>query len=628
VGGGLNRWSGDRIVTYLLDSGLPSTSIQALYEDASGRLWVGTSAGLALFQRDRFVTVRDTQNLALDHVFSITGDRAGRVWLADSRRGLFRIVAGRPQPVQDPGAGGRHIYQLAADEDGGVWIGYYEGGIATAGGATPATWSARDGLADGPVQAILRDATGTIWVGTRSGLSRLRHGSWTTWTAQQGLPEGGVYGLVEDQRGGLWLLSAAGLLRLGLAELQQVPDGAPARLAYPLYGLHEGLRMPGGAGMANPRAIRASDGRLWIATDDGASIVDPRRIRGNPVPPPVVIEQLLVDGQPVDLAPGSEIVFRGEQVQFTYAGLSLMEPERVHFRYRLEGATRGWTDVGTQRTVVFGKLSYGRYRFRVEAWNSDGVRSVADAVVAFRIPPYFYQTYWFYASCATLIGLGVWVFHRLRLRRVVVRFRLIAEERARLTRELHDSLLQGFSGVVYQLEAAVRLFESAPEKSRHWLTSAIDGAERALKEARSAIVSMRLPALEDKTLPEALSLEGVKITEGTAVAFHLDTSGRVRHLAYHEQAGLFLIGREAINNAVNHARGTKVRAGLAYSDQEVCLTVQDNGTGFDPSQAAAKTDHWGMRGMRERAQSIGAEFRLETVLGQGTTITVVVRRKK
>jgi signal transduction histidine kinase len=206
-------------------------------------------------------------------------------------------------------------------------------------------------------------------------------------------------------------------------------------------------------------------------------MVDPARIRSNPVAPPVAIEQVVVDGTPLDLASAARVGFRGRQVQITYTALSLVIPERIHFKYLLEGLDHNWTDADGRRNVAYVGLPPARYRFRVIACNNDGLWNNLGAVQAFVIKPYFYQTWWFVGVCAVAIGLLAWGAHRFRVQRVVSRLQLIAQERARMTRELHDSLLQGFAGVVFQLEAVARQFETAPDVSKRRLERAIEQAD-------------------------------------------------------------------------------------------------------------------------------------------------------
>ncbi len=628
AGGGLNRIEGDRITQYRMDFGLPSTTVLSLYADAGGRLWAGTTGGLAYLSEDRFVEVRAPGGAPLDRVFAITGDPSGTIWLADSKNRFLAIRNGVARALSIPGAENKRIYQLQADRQGRVWVGFYQGGVVSLKGGSAKFYGTQQGLTGGPVQAIYEDRTGAIWVGTGAGLNRIRNGSWTAWTAQHGLPEGGVQAIVEDNRDGLWLATVNGLLRLSMEGLNQTPDGSPRHLTFAQYGPSDGLRLANAISMYGPRLARSEDGRIWIRTDDGIAVVDPARIRSNPLPPPVVIEQILVDGRPVDINSASEIAFRGREVQIAYTGLSLTAPERVRFRYKLDAFDRTWTDAGTRRNVVYVNLPPGRYRFHVLACNNDGVWNTSGAGLAFRLAPYFYQTTWFAASCVGVLTLLIWGFHWLRVQRLVSRFQLVAQERARVTRELHDSLLQGFSGVVYQLEAAARLFDSNPELCKERLERAINQADQSLGETRRTIMSMRLPALEDHTLPEALSAIGAQLTKGKPITFHLTVRGLVRQLRYDVQANIYLIGREAITNAVNHAEARRIHAQMMYSEREVQLTVEDDGSGFDPEAAKEKKDHWGVAGMGERAKQIGASFTLESAHGRGTKIVVSVESKK
>jgi signal transduction histidine kinase/ligand-binding sensor domain-containing protein len=626
-GSGLNHVTASHITQYLKDSGLPSNTITALYEEPSGKLWVATAIGLAHNSGDRFVEVRDTDGRPLDRVFAISGQNNGAIALADSKQGLFTVQGGVAHSLTVPGSPKEVVCQLEFDRSGVLWIGYLHGGIAALTGNSYRLYTTSDGLGDGAIRAIHQDAGGDIWVGTGTGLSRFRNGSWTTWSARNGLPEGGVRGIAEDRpRHALWLVTTGGLLRVSMADLEKA--GASAKLVNVLlYGRNDGLRLTASGGMFNPPIATTDDGRIWLCTQDGLAIVDPARIRSNPVAPPVVIEQAVVDGAPLDLTSPGSLGFRGRQLQIAYTALSLMVPERIRFKYRLEGLDRNWTEAEGRRSVAYVDLPPSQYRFRVIASNNDGVWNSEGAVLAFLVKPYFYQTWWFVAVCVGATGLLIWGLHRLRVQRVVSRLQLIAQERARLMRELHDSLLQGFAGVVYQLEAVARQFETAPHISKQRLERAIEQADHSLLEARRTILSMRLPALENSTLPEALSAIATQLTEDTSIAVWLEVKGRVQQLPYDQQANVYLIGREAMTNSVNHARASRVVAALAYSNKELRLTVHDDGSGFDPQAVTAKEDHWGMRGMRERAESIGAAFMLDAAPGRGTRIEVVVPRK-
>jgi signal transduction histidine kinase len=376
--------------------------------------------------------------------------------------------------------------------------------------------------------------------------------------------------------------------------------------------------------MTNPRLAHSRDGRIWVCTEDGVAVIDPARMKPNPVPPPVVIEQVIADGKTYDPNLRVETAFRGHDLQIVYTGISLTAPERVRFRYRMEGLDSQWTDAGTRRNVSYINLPPRHYRFQVIACNSDGLWNNAGADFALRVDPYFYQTKWFALLCLTAIALAVWFAHQLKVRRVVSRLQLIAAERVRFGRELHDSLLQGFSGVVFLLEAAARQFDTAPGMAKQRLDRAIDQADRSLREAREMIVSMRIPALENSTLPDALRTTAAEMVFGMPVDFQFEIKGRPRQGPYNVEANLFLLAREALRNALKHASARRIRLELCYTPKELHLTIQDDGVGFEPEVAAAKAGHFGLHGMQERARLIRGTFRVNSAPGRGATIEVTV----
>jgi signal transduction histidine kinase/ligand-binding sensor domain-containing protein len=622
TGGGLNRLASEQVTVYHRAVGLPNPIVLSTYEDTSLRLWVATDSGLMLRDGDRFVEVLTKRGQHLERVFNIAGDPSGTVWVVDSKLGLFNVRGGAAYPAAVPNLDTGDVVALSAPRAGELWLGHQRGGITVLCKDTAKHYDSREGLGNGPVRALYTDGDGTVWAGTGDGLSRFRDSRWATWTAAQGLPEGGVQGIVEDGSGGLWLLTPAGVLRLPLKSL----DGPPRPLQFVLYGRTEGLRL--GNGMTNPRLTHSRDGRIWVCTEDGVAAIEPARMKPNPVPPPVVIEQVIADGKNYDPNLRGEIAFRGHDLQIVYTGVSLMVPERVRFRYRLEGLDSRWTDADTRRNVSFLNLPPRHYRFQVIACNNDGLWNTVGADFALRVDPYFYQTKWFALLCLTAITLAVWSAHRLKVRRVVSRLQLIAAERVRFGRDLHDSLLQGFSGVVFLLEAAARQFETAPEAAKQRLERAIDQADRSLREAREMIVSMRIPALENNTLPDALQTTVAEMVADASVDLQFEVKGRPEQGPYNVEANLFLLAREAVTNALKHASARRIRLELCYTPNELCLTIQDDGVGFEPEAAATKAGHFGFRGMQERARMIRGRFKVNSAPGSGSTIEVAVGWKK
>ena len=620
---GLDRLTGNKIAVFSVPAGLPGATVISTFEDATHKLWVATGGGLAVRSGDRFVEVRTADGQHLQRVFNMGGDAAGNLWLGDTKLGLFSVRGGVAHPAESQLKPGDAISGLVVRRNGEVWLGHYGGGITlVCRDATGKHYDRRDGLGSGPVRALYEDRSGAIWAGTGEGLSCFRNARWTSWGNAQGLPEGGVQGIVDDEAGGLWLTTPIGVVRLSRADLE-----APAKPLQPMiFGRGEGLRM--GSSMANPRLTRSRDGRIWVCTEDGAAAIDPARVKRNPISPPVAIEQVVADGTARDPRQRTEAAFRGHNLQIVYTGISLMAAEQVHFRYRLEGNDPQWTDAGTRRNVAYTNLPPGHYRFQVIAANNDGLWNNDGASFALRVDPYFYQTWWFLTLCVCAALTSVWLAHRLRVRSVVSRLELIAAERTRFSRELHDSLLQGFSGVVFLLEAAARQFESAPEASKRRLDRALDQADQSLREARQMIGSMRIPALENHTLAEALRTTIGEMVSGIDVDFQFEVRGRAQQAPYNVEANLFLLAREAVINALNHAAASRIRLTLAYTLQELRVTVEDNGKGFDPDVALSKAGHWGFRGMQERARVAGGNFQVNSAPGHGSTIEVSVPLKK
>jgi len=624
-GRGIDRLHGNRITTYSKDAGLPSSTVLSLFEDVRGRLWVGTARGVAYLSGSRFLPVSSTGDTRYTYVGSMTSGPTGEVWLADGGSGLARIRNGRIEKWEPTGLATEKIYQIRTARNGDLWIGYSKGGVAVLRGESVQTFSTRDGLAAGRVQAIYEDSAGSIWVATLEGLSRFRNGRWTSWDSRHGIPSGGVQTLIEDDCGHLWLVTRTGMLLLQREALNRMPDGSPSALSFMTYGPSDGIRMAETGGIANPRITKSGDGRLWVSTPDGVASVNPASIRTNVVPPPVSIEQLTVDGVPMDVT-SPRIRFRGRSVQIEYTALSLTSPESVRFKHKLDGVEQGWVSAGTRRQIVYANLPPGDYTFHVLASNNDGVWNQEGASLAFRREPYFYQTWLFFALCLALMAASVYGGHRLRMGQLRSRFKLVLAERARLTREMHDTLLQGFAGVVFQLDAAARQASTSPEQSQQRIGRALEQADQSLREAREALSCIRLSALENSTLQEALLSTGKQILDGTAIRFQLEVSGKVRQLPYDVEANLFIIAREAIHNALNHAGPQRVDVELAFSRESVRLTVQDDGVGFDPGNTTKRQNHWGLSGMHERARQIGGTLTIDSEPNRGTRILLVVGR--
>lgn len=591
------------------DGPMPGQTVLSLHEDTSGAMWVGTTHGLSHWSNGRFEEVRAADGTAIDRVCSIASGNDGNIWLADGRRGLLRFHDGLVESISE----GSGAYEVRVARDGILWVGFYQGGITAFRGA--AVSHAQFGA--GSTQSIEEDQSGAIWVGTTDGLSRFRNGQWTTWTAAQGLPTGGVYGITSDSVG-LWAISSAGLLQLPFAELDRSPDASPQNINYAVLGKSEGIRLAKERRLASPRAARSRDGRLWIITVDGLAAVEPGRTRHNQ-PPTSLIERMAVDGRRINDVAGSEIAVQGRHVEFEYTAIDLTAPESIRFRYKLEGLDQEWRESGSARRVAYGALSPRTYRFRVEARNGLGSWEQAGANISFRIDPSFYQTWWFCFACVFSLLLGLFVFFRVRVLQVRYGLRMVFEERLRVTRQLHDSLIQGFTGVVYQLDAALRVFDEAPAQTKSRLNTALQQADQALVEARQAITQLRLPALENDSLSEAILKTAKQLVEGKSISLDLNVQQEVGRLPYEIQSELFLVAREALTNAANHSEAKRIILNLSCQNDRFHLQIKDDGRGFD-SELPTREGHLGLPGMRERAKRIHGVLTITSAFGKGSSV--------
>jgi len=618
--GALDRWEKGRISTYSVAQGLPGRAVSSLGIDTNGVLWVAGDHGIARFQDGRLVPgFADAQ--LLREVYSIAADTAGGVWFADQKRGAWRFFGGRASPVSE--ATQPDLFRLAGAPDGSMWFGLFNHGVARwrSGRVEPIDLQRTGGV--GPARAVFASHDGSVWIGAGRTLSRIRDGKVTTWGPRQGLPPEDIQGIVEDAAGVLWVATVDSVLRVARPDAGAGPGGGPPLLHMTRYSGADGLHKRQSNGMYGPRIAVAGDGRVWVCELDGVAVLDPELLRPDAVPPPVHVEQIVADGA---VLPWGVRAFRGRETRLEYTGISLRAPDRVHFKYRLDPGLPDWTDAENRRYVSLVNLEPAHYTFRVMACNLDEVCNEQGDAIEFQIIPYFHQTVWFKLLLVAFAAGLAWSFHLLRLRNVKTRFRLAAQERARVTREIHDTLLQGFAGVVYQLDAASRQFDSQPAASKERLNRALDQADNALTEARRTLQDMRLPVLEDSTLPEALQDVGVKAVEGAGAAFALRVKGNVAPLPYAAQAAMFLIGREAINNAATHSGAARITVHLHYTDREFRMLVQDDGSGFDPAEARKKVGHFGVESMAVRARQAGADFHIDTAPGKGAAITVTVKR--
>jgi len=374
-----------------------------------------------------------------------------------------------------------------------------------------------------------------------------------------------------------------------------------------------------------PAAWKGADGRLWFPTVKGVAVVDPDHLRINDLAPPVVIESVIVDGATVDLLEGPRFSSEKEKFEFHFTGLSYNAPEKVRFKYKLEGFDKDWVDAGTKREASYTNIRPGHYTFRVIASNNDQVWNSTGASFQFYLQPHFYQTYWFYLACVVMALLLGWASYNLRVRQMRAQFSAVLAERTRLSREIHDTLSQSFVGIALQIEAASEELMQSPESAQTRLKMAHKMVHTSLAEARRSVWDLRPEALERGNLAAAFFEIAEEIKATAAVDAQVEVHGKPRRLSSFVEGHLLRIGQEAISNALKHAQASRIIIELSFDRQRVRLRVADNGCGFE-SQApfSVHSGHFGLIGIKERVDQMEGQLELRSSPDNGTEVEVSV----
>jgi ligand-binding sensor domain-containing protein/signal transduction histidine kinase len=624
-GGGLSLFKDGQFTSYTTADGLSSNVVLALFGDDAGNLWVGTPDGLNRFKDGKFKIFTSGDGLANDFVRSIYADHRGSLWIG-TRGGLTRIRGERFDVYTTAnGLPNDFVGTIYEDRQGNLWIGTL-GGLSEFKDEKFTTYTSRDGLTSDVVISLYEDADGALWIGTSGGgLNRLKHGKFTAYTTRNGLPDDVVYSILEDRQNGLWLSSNKGICRIDKNELNAFANGSLSSISPVLYGSADGMITRECSGGGHPAAWRGSDGKLWFSTIKGVAMIDPERIKLNDQAPPVAIEQIRVDEESISPAQTIELPPGKSRLEFYYTSPSFVAPEKVRFKYKLEGFESDWVDSGTRRIAYYTNLRPGRYRFRVIAANDDGVWNLTGATFELYLRPHFYQTYWFYALLVLGLAILGWQLYRFRLNQVESRFAAVLAERNRIAREIHDNLAQEMLGISVQLEVVARTMPASAELAKTHLDRVRILVRHGIAEARRYVWDLRSQALDKNDLPAALSDTARRLTAETGVQPKVEVSGTFRPLSQLIEGNLLRIGQEAINNAVRHAQARQILINLKFEARRVQLSVRDDGQGFDyqtPQNGDGK--HFGLVGMRERAEQISGTLKINSRENEGTEVVVDV----
>jgi len=648
---GLDRWKDGRMTVYrkpgdrveirrdregvheIADSGLPDTYAGSLLEDARGRIWAFSRSGAAWFENDRFHPVTGVPG---GFAHSLVEDIAGDLWISFDQ-GLFRLRGGRVEQTPWTKLTREGLaFSLAADPlDGGVWLGFTGGGVAyLKDGQIRARYASAEGSGTGRVNHLFVDRDGALWAATQDGLSRLKNGSVATLSRKNGLPCDAVDWVVEDDAGSFWLSTACGVVQIVRPEKEAWAADARHKLGVTLLDSSDGAsNLHGGI---SPRAVKSADGRLWItALADGVNVIDPRFIGFTKIPPPVRIENVEADQKTYEARDGLRLPARVRDVRIDYTALTFVVPAKVRFRYRLEGQDPDWREVVDIRQAQYSNLGPGDYRFRVMACNYRGLWNETGASFDFSIAAAYYQTAWFRALCLAAFLLLLWELHRLRLHRLSREFNARIEgredERLRVARDLHDTLLQSFQGLLLRFQAAINLLPGRAPEARQVLEAAVDDAAQAITEARNAVQDLRSSTETRNELSKAVEMLGNELAEqqraanGDAPAFSVEVEGTTRELHPILRDEVHRITGEALRNAFRHARARRIEVEIRYDARKLRVQVRDDGLGMDGSVLQeGRTGHFGLAGMRERAKAIGGQLEVWSEQGAGTEVELIM----
>lgn len=650
--GGLNRWNDGQMTVYrarsapattgvreVVGSGVPDEGLVSLFQDDRGRIWVSTLRGIGYLENDRFTSVSGVPG---GNLISIVQDGAGTMWFADERRGLYQLPR-ESEARHVPWDALGHLdpaSALAADSSrGGLWLGFNLGGVAYfVDNQVRASYAPAEGLGEGRVNHLRLDRDGVLWAATDGGLSRLKDGRAATLNGKNGLPCDTTHWSMEDDARVLWLYTACGLVRVARTELDAWAasvdrgEGAKQAIRATVFDSSDGVRILATGSHNSPQVAKSSDGRLWFLPLDGVSVFDPNRLPFNRLPPPVHVEQLVADRQSYEATPeaGGRVRLPPliRDLEIDYTALGLAAPEKVLFRYRLEGRDADWQEAGNRRQAFYNNLPPGDYRFRVVACNNSGVWNEAGTFLDFSVAPAYYQTTWFRALSVAVFLLLLGALYRLRLRQVAQQVHGRMEERLaereRIARDLHDTLLQSVQGLILKFHAAATQMR-VDDPAYAALEKTLDQADQVLEEGRERIRNLRGTTATSGDLPAAFQRVVEKTPQGGGVAFKTVVEGSVRELHPIIREESYCIGREALVNALTHSEGRNVEVEITYDPRQFRLRVRDDGRGIDPAIIEeGRPDHWGLRGMRERAQRIGAQLNLWSRAETGTEVELTV----
>ncbi len=595
----------------------------ALHVDRQDRLWISAAGEIGQFVNGRLAPLAVPD---VTRVMAMTTDSRGVLWLCSSLRGVMTWdgkTLSRFQP--DPQVAALACQSIYTDRQDRVWIGFLSGGAAVYERGRLQRFGEGDGLARGTVLGILEDSSGAVWISTSSGVSRYADGRFTAITQAHAPLVDIVPVLVEDDEGYLWVgvNSGAGILRFHPGEMDKVVANPADQIEYALFDESDGLQTGSQTWQSGVGGVRDGAGRLWVAAGVGMAIVDPQKLPSPRRPGPTRIESVTADGRRIVPVPDLALPSGTSTLEIEYGAISLSSASKLRFRYMLEGVDAGWVYAGVAREARYANVPSGGHRFRVSV--TDNGRWTEAATWAFSVQPPLYLTRGFLGLAAAgllLLLAAVWW---VRLRAVRHQYALVFAERARVSREIHDTLLQSLAAIGMELETIASHLDPSQNPARDALRRLRRHVGHSVREARESILELRHNPMRRPELAVSLRDLAASTTRAKGMPTEFSVTGRPQKGVADVDIQLLRIAQEAVNNAVRHAHPSQIRIGLAYEPARLVLTVTDDGRGFTPTafdSAPTSGEHLGLLTMKERAARVRGHIAIESSPGSGTTVSV------
>jgi len=666
--GGLERFRDGSFTTFLKPGGISDNRVDSVIEDGFGDIWAAGPDGLHQLHGTDIRVYKPSDKtlepwaLGIDHashllvgtsqtlmqmdhgslvpspaacagippylMSAILADSAHQIWVTTLGGGLAHCINGKLSENFTAATGllSNKLYALARGANDTIWIGG-DNGLNSIQGSQIKSYQKFTGLHNAWILSLYVDNKNILWIGTfGQGLFRLEDGRFTQYSIQQGLQNDTVYGIVEDASDNLWIGSDKGVSRITREDLDAVATGFRQVITPVAFGKADGMKSISLSGGTQPSAWRAHDGRLWFPTERGVIVVDPEKLTLDNRAPQSRVEQMTADEVHIDLESPVRLQPGTRRLEIRYTAPNLSTPERTEFRYRLDGYDEQWIPGKTQRIALYTNLSPGHYTFHVVARVANGSWSTHEGTLVFDLSPQFYQSIWFRFLCVFAFIALLWGAYRLRVGFLHARAAVL-EERQRIAREIHDSLAQSLSGILFQTEAALISMTRAPEMTTTHMKSARDLAKTSLDDARYSVWNLSPPVLDQKNLSESVTSMARQLAQGRVEELDINSTGNAWALQPEAKHHVVMIVQEAISNAIQHGEARTISITLVFEDKALSVTVSDDGRGFAQAigeQTPARG--YGLRNMQHRSNSLGAKLAVTSQVGSGTRVMLCIPR--